>query len=299
MGLTFTLVNTSGTERWESGGSFGRQSKFGHIVRESVQEYIVESSELTDNEETVLTDPACPALGSVVFGNFYCVDRHCVRNPLSTRVFYLTATYSNQPPISMDLTGGGGSPTSNDNPLARPMDFTFTFERKDKPLEQDFHPTPRQVQNSAGEQFDPPITVGDARLKMTIVKNKASYDPYFYGSKRFKLNDAQFVGYFDEETVLFVDHQAASRFENGTAYWQVSCTFLIDDFDLYIKDKGFHQLFHDGVNPDKLDVIRDKWGLPLTKPVNLDGNGKALAPNATPVYLLFFPYNTTSFTGLP
>ena len=137
---------------------------------------------------------------------------------------------------------------------------------------------------------------------MTYQKNVGYYDPAKYEPLLGCINDDYFINYFPLYSLLYDDHQAQSRVENGIAYWSLTHRFLIN-FDLWeyveLIDRGFSEKI--GTNADgspKLKRCADKDGIPLPKPVYLNGSGTKLSDGADPILKKFYPYPVRNFAVL-
>lgn len=266
-------------------------------------DYLVVMTSATENETDLLTDGSCPQIGSVIQTYFYAIERRPSRHPLNLKYWYLTVTYTTSPPTSLDPTGGGGGMTGNDNPISRGYQFKVSSWREDVPLVYDYDPIlPIRVQTKAGEDFDPPILDPWMRLRLTVTKARASYSLWDWATAGFSVNDSTFLGYFTENQCLLVDHNMESGNQNGTNYYMVTGVFDLKQEGhnpIRVKHQGFYQRYYDGSGDPEIQLIRDKWGMPTTKPVNLDSTGAAFTnPDDDPIFLEFTAYPEFDFSTL-
>lgn len=169
------------------------------------------------------------------------------------------------------------------------------------------------IQNSAGDYFDPPVTKDARILQLTVVKNQVDYNALLYLGYHDAVNEDAFLG-FQPGRVRCCLIKGKRAFEAGAYYWQVTYVFQIrkqdgeTDRDLRDRGKSYqawakrildagYRIKASGAETGKRPFI-EQSGRPATTPVLLDGNGGALAANGDPVYLYFHIYEKRKFRDL-
>lgn len=154
------------------------------------------------------------------------------------------------------------------------------------------------AQNSAGDPVDG-LEEEASHVKLTYTNTQVAF-PNFRELQRYtnRCNDAQFLG-GDRYTVRMAGWNA--EYDQKNNVWSVSVEFLYnpDGWQIKFFDAGFNENIN-GVR----QAIVDKAGNPVSKPVPLDGDGKAKAlPSGTgqvvePVERELFPYKKANLSAL-
>lgn len=151
------------------------------------------------------------------------------------------------------------------------------------------------IVNSAGVPFDPPVTKKRKRIVMSVERNEL----YFYHEaiRDFveTLNEAAFYG-FEAEQCYMEDIRAVEANEQGSDYYRVSYTIIIDQKQIVTNEGqpdeerrnigwktrllniGLMELSGGALRP-----ILDNAGRPSASPRLLDADGLAYLPSETPI----------------
>jgi hypothetical protein len=166
----------------------------------------------------------------------------------------------------------------------------------------------KDVVNSAGQPFDPPLEVPSSNLTFTVeaYKDLAGFDPT---SKQLtyqdSINDAGLLiavtpaatTVWPAKTVRCNEYNVVSVTEQGNTYWKVTIVleFKKTGWQPQVLDAG--TVFKDdpGKPPQK---IVDKTGSQHDKPIPLDGFGHPLNAGSPLVYLTFKAYEEQNFAAL-
>jgi len=137
------------------------------------------------------------------------------------------------------------------------------------PFERDVR-TGKQITNSAGQKFNPPVTYRKAITVYTLSRTEFINPILKSRVYRNAVNSDAWYG-ADPGTVLM---DSISPGKEKDSYWEVSYKFKYnpDGWQIYILDTGTMQKDSAG----SLSAILDKEQVAVQEPVKLDGNGKAL-----------------------
>lgn len=209
--------------------------------------------------------------------------------------------------------GKPDSPDLTENPLEDPPTLDIEGREIEIPVERD--KDGNLIVNSAGDPFDPPLTITEDHIIITIARNEATeqyaIDNPSYSGTVFsyelitanvgKVNTETFLG-FGARRVKMLRPRITREFnENIGYYWKVVYRFEVIDreytipdpanaaatislgvgWDRVVLDAGYRYL--DATVP-KL-VIQD--GQPVREPALLDGAGALLATADPPEYRVF------------
>lgn len=157
------------------------------------------------------------------------------------------------------------------------------------------------AQNSAGDPIDG-LEEDCAMIKL-VYTNTQVVNPIFAELQRYtnRCNDAEFLG-GAAYTVRMIGWSA--EYDQKTNVWSVSVEFLFnpDGWEIRYFDAGFNEII-DG----ERQAILDKVGNPVSKPVPLDGGGRARAINDSPTgdqkptephMLELYPYKIAAMQAL-
>jgi hypothetical protein len=204
-----------------------------------------------------------------------------------------------------------------ENPLARPAKWKFSFTKEQRSIAQDLDGIP--MINSAGQPFLPPVEATYSRPQIEVTVNKATFSFTLASDLQDCVNANVWMG-FPVGTVLLDAIDVNDEYENGIKFW-VHHYVLSLNFEGWIPtrilDQGYYQLTDPSSSvtssyiPGSGDVvtvqysqrhlamIRDQFGAPLNSPSLLDGYGRALRPGFFPVYLNRRLYRWNSFSSIP
>lgn len=196
--------------------------------------------------------------------------------------------------------GGSGTPGTGNNqtpPDQRPWTLRWGSVQTDRLLVKDLSEEEAPVVNSAGQPFDPPISLPSANTTLSITGFTAVGDGSKIKRYMNKVNEHAFLGW-DPGEARCTQYQLTSVYENGAFFWQVDVT-------IEFKDGGWNpvEVLDAGTLYKKsaslpLQPILDRAGNPVTAPVPLNGFGEPLTAGADPVYLEFQGYATVDFANL-
>lgn len=181
------------------------------------------------------------------------------------------------------------------NPLERPIELSWDGAQFERIADIDADGKP--IVNSAGDLFDPPVTIDDSRPILSITRNERYFDPDLADMFRDAVNLDEWFG-FPPETVKVAKLVARLTKDQDIGYFYVvSYEFAInrDGWVRKILDQGFRELNGDGT---ATKAIVDKKGQPLSAASLLNGEGKKLAVGSEPVSLEFKTYKRVSFALL-
>lgn len=217
----------------------------------------------------------------------YCVDLSV--DPVEPwKGWAVTAEYSTERALAED-------PTSD------PALISWNSEQFQRPAIVDKNGD--AIVNSAGDPFDPPEMIDDARRVVTIQKNLASVPAWILtyqdavNSDTFNVDGVSVaVGKAKMQSVTVGELQT----RNSTSFRTVTFTihFRYEGWLLRPLDAGFRELDYAGT----LQNIKNEGDDELPgAPVPLDGDGHALAlpTPSTAVALSFDVYRTQAFSSLP
>jgi hypothetical protein len=181
------------------------------------------------------------------------------------------------------------------NPINYPIRVGWGFAKFETVVEED--KDGNKVTNSAGDYFDPPITMDDTRPLLKVTRNEATYNPAMAKTWKDTINSLTWNG-FDPYTVKVGEI-------TGDLQYNPECGFYFEvTYEFEIEVKGWRKLILDqglralDSGTGKQYAILDEKGEEITSPVLLDGSGNKLANGASPVYLSFKVYTEADFTPL-
>jgi hypothetical protein len=184
------------------------------------------------------------------------------------------------------------------NPLQWPPKITGGTTKFERPCDQDVNGD--AILNSAGDYFDPPLSIDDSRIAIKIQVSVARFDPSIIDTYKDAISADTFFGR-DPGTwkVAGISFDLEYNMDCGTPdgfYYVVTWEFEYrsEGWETQILDQGLKIL--DG--SDNLVVATDANGKDLTSPVLLDGDGGKLASGDDPVFLTFEVYNKVPFQPL-
>ncbi len=250
--------------------------------------FVVQTDNMNDGPATVMAASGIPkpfdtyTSGNDSDSSAQCISIQPVPRSQEPMIWDVVCNYSTQVPA------GGGGNNGPKTPTERPTKYGMSFTTITRILTQDYSNPPRAILNSAGQQFHPPL---EQEIYLPVVTAQKYEDQLLVGyarayngtvnSNEFSINELT----LPPEVALFHMRQSP-YFENGVSYWDTIYEFILnwDGWNAKPLDQGTMELVDDGVT-DKLQVITDRFGLPVSQPVNLDGDGGKLDPSKAPVYL--------------
>jgi hypothetical protein len=180
-----------------------------------------------------------------------------------------------------------------ENPLNHPIKISWGENRFEQGVTEDINGDP--VLNSAGDYFDPPITIDDSRPTLRIVRNERTYDPNYAKTWKDTLNADTFFGQppnsWKMSTPLGdLDYNPVCGF-----YYIVTYQFEFDPelWKKKILDQGMRQIVG-GVKTN----MKDDDGGDLNAPLPLNGEGEKLVAGEDPVFLTFEIYQESDYSQL-
>jgi hypothetical protein len=237
----------------------------------------------------------------------WVVDRSFQQESADPRVWRVTVSYASVTGLRGSIgssggSGGGGANELQENPLLRRAEFSFSTDKFQEELTEDFATPAVPIRNSAHEPFFPPLSRPRGRLVMTYTKNfsPAEFNTRLtiWESRYGSMNGDIFLDFFQPFTLLFDDMSLQDGLENGVYFWRCSFRFLVkfDGWDTtQVLDQGFREHANVG-GIDFYSEMYDTFGRSLTRPLLLDGAGQKLAPQTgTPQYIDFQLYPSVSF----
>jgi len=290
----------------------GRGGTDTHLNRRTYREmWEIICSTPDEDPNAVANAVGLPQLGSAALSDptAYFVDFDLAQSEDTPFHWYFSARYDSQPelPEAFDPGASGASPGDiPENPLLRPTVWSVNFQKTSEPAVKWYKVDPLEnveanlslVRNSADLPFDPPATIEVSRPVIRAVKNipPAQATLAFFSSLQDVVNDRLWRGL--QPRVARIDGVTGQgRFENGVPFVEVSLEIALkwDTWDLRILDAGYMEKLRRGSGPGGPVVtwtkMRDPFNQEASSPIPLDGAGKKLAPDGTPVFLRGIPQN--------
>lgn len=190
-------------------------------------------------------------------------------------------------------------PDQADNPLDQEPEVEWSFasyERvADRALDDDNEPT-IPIVNTALDPFDPPVELDDPRPVLTVTVNLAweAFNPALAYSYRNAVNADEFFGVPAGYVKAMPPRARKVVHPEVGRYWQVTYEFHFnpDGWVKFVLNQGTRQLNADG---DGYESILTETGQPVSDPVPLDADGRALPPDGEPIWLPFTVYPVRPF----
>lgn len=227
----------------------------------------------------------------------FCVDIRPEQDNADPGVWRVYAEYS---------TDAYGAPTN------MPQIVVWSIERFTKAVyvDQDGN----AILNSAGDPYDPPVTVDDSRLVVKVVRNELEYPTDVAIAYKDAVNSDSFEALLiggapaDPGTVKManVGGELMNSLTGAFRYWRMTYEMHVNNngWQPKVLDAGFHTGFAGGIIGFNRKLVTDPVsGIPLSQAVPLDGLGNVLAPAGTPVFNVYNvypsePFNDLDFTDL-
>lgn len=263
----------------------------------------------------------CPQIGDVYPGDDDTYAQSVNINPEqdNPQTWKVVVEYSSNPDATTSAANGSAPPPNvstqqqgqkpedrEANPTLRPPDFKVTFISFPEVL--------REIKNSAGDPFVPPITIEKFRPIFTIGCNVSTIDAYDLATYIGKVNSATNTFVTGTGCTLTITEKTGKIKGIGTElilegliqYWRLTYEIeinttvtnnVITGWDLILRDQGFNIL---KANNEKVPIIRG--GAIATTPVDLDGAGLKNPDGENPVYITFTAsdvYGVIDYATLP
>ena len=185
-----------------------------------------------------------------------------------------------------------------EEPLDKTPKISWSFATSNEPIDTDTYGDP--IVNSAGESFDPPITMDVDDLVLRIEKNQSNYDELQAAEYKNAVNSDYFWGYAPGTCILKIYDGSQQRIA-GLTYWVVNYEIQIrwDGWKRRIVNEGFR--YKTGTQTDSIDdykIAKDTDNNPLSSPILLNTDGTRLPTGSDPVFLEFELYKSLPFATL-
>jgi hypothetical protein len=184
-----------------------------------------------------------------------------------------------------------GAPPPVENPLDEPPSVAWDGAQWEEVIDVDEDGKP--IVNTAGDPFLEGVTRDQTRSILRITRNEPSFSDDIAELYRDTLNSVVFFGKApDTMKVGMIRAEAVWSWFLADYYWRVSYEFHQNrlGWNTPVRDAGLRQLTL--TDPTKQEHILDNRGFPITTPHLLDGSGRKLAVNGTPVALPFRRYRS-------
>ncbi len=191
----------------------------------------------------------------------------------------------------------GTLPSWPGNPLEAPADVSWGSATYTDPAVDDIDDN--AIVNSAGQPFDPPLTIERRALVATIVYNSEDFDPSQAAEFQGTVNvGATVIGNFNVEARMakIIEIGATQQYYKDIVYWQVTVKVEInpETWDRKVLDQGIYETIN-----GKTDYMTTDKDEQVTEPLKLDGSGKKLDPQtADPHFLTYKTFPEKDFSEL-
>jgi len=269
------------------------------------RKYRVVTDDTSTTEKQVLADSRIPAFHDTLTDDdtVLCKRRIADQDPENLLEWTVTCEYNTRSEDELEEGVSFEDPTDDDPRITfGSARYTVAVDKAYKALETgDPGSQSIAVQNSAGDEFDPPVIEEKINLLITIVRNEKARDfrPILL---------YQYIGTVNKDRLLiaginFIAWEALMKDINGVKMWDskgniyYQVTYQIEgDPTKHIKkilDRGYY--IYEGGDTSKKRSIKEsdiKSGgdaeTVVTEPQKLDGSGKLLAVAGTPQYITFY-----------
>ncbi len=216
-------------------------------------------------------------------------------------IWYVDVSYDSQPDFGVveGAVGDKQDPANiPDNPLARPMVWSVSFEKQTVTAEKwrkvdnagVMEAVVSLIRNSANYPFDPPVQIEETIVLLRCTQNVALITVDFLQKLEGAINDAPWLG-IPAWRVRVSGVSASRKYEGGTSYVELSVELAVNrnTWLTTVLDCGTmkreQRTSEDGTVTVSWEPIPGSDGTPATDPVPLDGFGRALGPDQAPVFL--------------
>ncbi|MEM6260162.1 MAG: hypothetical protein AAGI37_17945 [Planctomycetota bacterium] len=211
-------------------------------------------------------------------------------------LFIVTATYSVPP-------GGGSHNPEPDNPLDRPVEYSWEIGLNQENVEVDINGD--AIQNAAGDPPEQPCSRDVHSVFLNVTRNEGSFDASTAIAATNRLNTGNFFG-ASEGQAKCVGIWSNKVTTADSVFWPVRYRFEFraDGFKKKLINRGFNFL-NNGVltrivDGDEAGTLIEDAVRPtrpsVSRPRLLDANGGLLGANDQPVVLEFDVYESTDFS---
>ncbi len=172
-------------------------------------------------------------------------------------------------------------PDEAENPLEEPTTLSWSSEARSVAESKD--KDGKAIVNSAGQQFDPPLTGDRHTLVATLRYNSAVFNPVLGVDFQDSVNEAATtVGNvnINPRQGKILEIGSEERFFEDLIYWEVTIKVGLrrETWDRVVLDMGIYGLDDDG----KIVRLITEDGEEATEPLKLNGSGKVLDPQTAP-----------------
>lgn len=223
------------------------------------------------------------------------------RSKPATPVYIAKVEYSN--------VGWGGFQYS-ENPLNQPPVTSVSFQQFSVNMQQDINGA--VILNSAGEVFDPGVSVELNDIQITVQRNQPSFDLAQAIAYKDAVNSGEFsvvdiAGTIPAGLAKLQSITGSVQWLNDFKYWQVTVVLMVrkavvtgngvvstdSPWDKIIMDRGMYKIS----NGTRV-AIKDSEGVPLSSPAALDLAGNVLPVGQAAKFLVKKVYPRMDFTLL-
>ena len=298
------------------GGITGMDAK-----REYVRKFKVQYDNYQAGSVDVSVAPGIPSLfslyidpfgGSADFGA-RCYDVQAIQDEEDPFLWLVTAKYSSgeRSRYSKAHPEKGDSSQQDQNPLNRPAIIVWGSRKLQKVVERCSKMDNMSAQqlapggtafllNSAGDPFDPPITIEDTLPTLTIIRNEATFDPGLPVQYHDAVNIDTFWG-APPYCAKIESITGRSNTQNNMSFYEVTYEIHFTRWNppvekgwlIQVCDRGFYA----GVGQNRHRIVSPLDGTAVVSPAQLDGNGNE-NPNNTPFYFTCHIYPELAFAPL-
>lgn len=286
----------------------GRSRKQGSDWKRTYTRTFLVITDDSQNDGVVIASARDPATGLVIpgIGAAYKVGDKAAPLTILTHdtgafVTSTTATCATEDGLQWEVEVEYGPYDASiwpQNPLDHPVKVSWNFAKFEQVAFRDING--KAIVNSAGDYFDPPVTIDDSRPIVKIVRNEATFDPVLAKTYKDSTNTDTFLGQ-DPYTWKISDIQGDLEYnmDCGTPdgfYYVVTyeLEFNPDTWKKLILDQGMRGLDGSG----KFTQFLDDKGQPVSDPVLMDGNGGRKSATADPHFFTFEVYREVAFADL-
>lgn len=286
----------------------------GTTVTTRTRQWRVDTSDPLNDDVTVMSDAAAPKIGTAHpnHASCKCISRSCQPESRGQKQQWIfTARYSTKHDI-------------DENPLDDPAKTEWSSETFQTPVWETIDG--KGIVNSAGDPFDPPAEKDDSRWTSVTRKNVVTSVPNWIFAYQDAVNSDSFTidgvdveaGWAKVSAIHLSEVQERNDIEyrvltvtihyrgesegvgsGSGSYGAGSGSDSILPWDLNLLDCGFNEIDDSGSSATNKRVkIKDKDGLEVTSPVNLDGEGHELETPTldNAVFLQFQVYHEKAFS---
>lgn len=285
-------------------GALGLQSDL-KITKSYTRRFLVQTSAMSDGPHLVQTAPGIPRIFDPhpEDGAAYVVGIDPQPRREEPMIWDVIVTYSSDLPTPPP-PDGNGNPV--DNPALRPTRYGMGQMIVSRVVDKDRNGNP--IVNAAGQKFIPPVEIEHYIQVITVEKDESGL-AWGVADNVGSVNSNGFsiAGHpFQAGQVRLAGVRQSSFWENNFLWFDTVYEFHYDPlgWQKHVLNQGTVKRvaaaggsLSPGAPGVTLQVITDKYGVPLNHPVNLDKNGQQLPDGATPVYLDFDVYKQVPFNN--